>query len=373
MTFDRRIWIDLTLRVASPVLLAASNRSLKSTLPTERVATSDWKSHNHLEAFARTLAGIAPWFESGDSESLIWAERARLGLASMVDADSPDTCDFSSPAQTLVETAFLAMALVRAPKTLWHPLPDIEKLRVISALQKSRGIQPYFNNWLLFSAMVEAALFSLGQNDWDRMRVDYALRQFDQWYVGDGLYADGPAFHMDCYNSVVIHPMLLEIATVMVGQGWDALFKKHHPRALRCGAILERMISPEGTFPVVGRSVTGRLATFHLLAHLAWKNTLPEAVTPAQVRCALTAVMKRALNAPGTFDEAGWLRMGLCGHQPWLGEKYMTTGSLYSTSFVFLPLGHLENEPFWADADAPWTSVHIWNGDICPIDKALSD
>ena len=43
------------------------------------------------------------------------------------------------------------------------------------------------------------------------MRVDYALRQHEQWYKGDGAYGDGPAFHWDYYNSFVIHPMLLDV------------------------------------------------------------------------------------------------------------------------------------------------------------------
>ena len=46
------------------------------------------------------------------------------------------------------------------------------------------------------------------------MRVDYALRQHDQWYKGDGAYGDGPAFHWDYYNSFVIHPMLLDVLDV---------------------------------------------------------------------------------------------------------------------------------------------------------------
>ena len=71
-------------------------------------------------------------------------------------------------------------------------------------------IVPGFNNWLLFSATVEAGLHALGAH-WDRMRVDYALRQHEQWYKGDGAYGDGPDFHWDYYNSFVIQPMLLDV------------------------------------------------------------------------------------------------------------------------------------------------------------------
>src|SRR5204862_205449 len=73
-----------------------------------------------------------------------------------------------------------------------------------------RPIVPGYNNWLLFSATVEAGLKNLGAG-WDRLRVDYALRQHEQWYKGDGAYGDGPDFHWDYYNSFVIHPLLLAV------------------------------------------------------------------------------------------------------------------------------------------------------------------
>jgi hypothetical protein len=38
-----------------------------------------------------------------------------------------------------------------------------------------------------------------------------------------------------------------------------------------------------------------------------------EGVSSAQVRVALTAVITRTIDAPGTFDAKGWLRIGLCG------------------------------------------------------------
>jgi hypothetical protein len=39
--------------------------------------------------------------------------------------------------------------------------------------------------------------------------------------------------------------------------------------------------------------------------------------------------MQRCLDAPGTYDSGGWLTVGLCGHQPDIGEMYISTGSLY--------------------------------------------
>ncbi len=73
------------------------------------------------------------------------------------------------------------------------------------------------------------------------------------------------------------------------------------------------------------------------------------------------------MSANNMFDENGWLRVGVYGHQPRMGEGYISTGSLYLCSAVFLPLGLDADTPFWKDAPLPWTQKRIWDGEdtIC--------
>ena len=144
-------------------------------------------------------------------------------------------------------------------------------------------------------------------------------------------------------------------------------------RAQRYAAIQERLISPEGTFPAVGRSIAYRFGAFHLLAQAALRRALPAEVTAAQVRGALTAVIRRQVEAPGTFDDAGWLRVGFCGHQPSVGERYISTGSLYLCAVGLLPLGLPPGDGFWTDPSQPWTAQRAWSGQPFPIDHALPD
>ena len=61
-------------------------------------------------------------------------------------------------------------------------------------------------------------------------------------------------------------------------------------RMIRHSEFCERMIAPDGTYPAFGRSVTYRTAAFQSLADVALRKKLPSHVSPAQVRCALTAV-----------------------------------------------------------------------------------
>jgi hypothetical protein len=247
--------------------------------------------------------------------------------------------NFTHESQPLVDAAFLAQAVLRAPTALRDPLDAGTKRRLVAALESTRSITPGFNNWLLFSATVEAALKTLDA-PWDRLRVDYALRQHEEWYRGDGLYGDGPTFHWDYYNSFVIQPMLLDVLETCGGDapGWGDMRSRVLERARRYAVILERLIAPDGSFPAIGRSLAYRCGAFHLLAALALKRQLPEPITPGQARAALTAVIQRTLDAPGTFDKDGWLTIGLAGHQPTLGEKYISTGSLYLSAVAFLPL-----------------------------------
>ncbi len=272
----------------------------------------------------------------------------------------------------MVDAAFLAQGILRAPTELWTKLDSATQRALVAALESTRAIEPPFNNWLLFSATIEAALSRKGAS-WDRMRVDYALRQHEQWYKGDGIYGDGPQFHWDYYNSFVIHPMLVDVVTVCAPQSaaWQPFVEPVRLRAQRYAAILERLISPEGTFPPIGRSIAYRFGAFQALAQIALQRQLPAPLMPAQVRGALTAVIRRSIEAPGTFDDQGWLRIGFCGHQPEVGESYISTGSLYLCAVGLLPLGLPEADEFWTGAPVPWTGARAWSGASFPIDKAL--
>jgi hypothetical protein len=365
-------------RLADPVLNNLANRTLKARMPVEEASGANRRGVTHLEAFGRLIAGIAPWLDlpaDGSAEAALraqYAALARRALANAIDPASPDFMNFTRDRQPLVDAAFLAHGLIRAPRALVEPLDATVKRQLVSALESTRSIVPAFSNWLLFSAMVEAGLATLGAS-WDRVRVDYALRQHDDWYKGDGVYGDGPPFHFDYYNSFVIQPMMLDVLDTCAGDvaAWKEMHERVRDRARRYAAILERLVAPDGSFPAVGRSIAYRCGAFQLLAQMALRRDLPADVSPAQVRGALTAVIRRTLEAPDTFDADGWLRIGLAGHQPGVGERYISTGSLYLCAVALLPLGLPATDPFWSSPSAPWTAAKAWSGQPCPIDHAL--
>ncbi|WP_046226381.1 DUF2264 domain-containing protein [Paenibacillus dauci] len=374
MSEDRTYWVKTLIQIAHPVLQALSERRLTRDMPVE----ADRSKYTHLEALGRTLAGISPWLEHGPRTGEEGQQRAdmallaRQAIESAVDPDSSEYMNFTEGGQPLVDAAFLAHAIIRAPHELYELLPGKTQAQLITALLSTREIRPVFSNWLLFSAMIETVLFRMGVEIWDRMRIDYAIRQHEQWYKGDGIYGDGPQFHWDYYNSFVIQPMLVDILDVMGDQfsDWDTLRVPVQQRAVRYAGILERMISPEGTYPPIGRSLAYRFGAFQHLSLTALRQDLPAEVMPAQVRGALTAVIRRQIQMPGTFDEQGWLQIGFAGNQPDIGEGYISTGSLYLCTTVFLALGLAPEHEFW-QGQAEWTAQKAWSGKVFPIDMAV--
>jgi hypothetical protein len=167
--------------------------------------------------------------------------------------------------------------------------------------------------------------------------------------------------------------MLLAVVETVskVSKNWDSFHPAILARAKRYAAIEERLIAPDGSFPAIGRSLAYRFGAFHLLANMALRRELPGGVLPEQVRAALTAIIRRMIEAPGTFDANGWLNIGFCGHQPAIAESYISTGSLYLCSAVFLPLGLENTDPFWRNPAQPWTSKKIWSGQDVPADHAI--
>jgi hypothetical protein len=370
---DRDTWIALLRRVADPVLNNLANGTLKARMPVEQAAGADRRGVTHLEAIGRLVAGVAPWLELGaDSMATQYAELTRRAIARAIDPASPDFMNFTRDRQPLVDAAFLAQGLLRAPHALGDGLDGTVRRHLIATLEATRVIVPGFNNWLLFSATVEAALKTLGAG-WDRTRVDYAVRQHEQWYKGDGAYGDGPEFHWDYYNSFVIHPMLVDVLGACADESpaWREISAREEARAKRYAAVQERLIAADGSYPPIGRSIAYRCGAFHALAQAALRHTLPDDVSPAQVRGALTAAIRRTLDAADTFDAGGWLRIGLCGRQPGIGETYISTGSLYLCAVVFLPLGLPASDEFWSAPPQPWTQAKAWSGQPFPIDHAL--
>ncbi|RYE16656.1 MAG: DUF2264 domain-containing protein [Sphingobacteriaceae bacterium] len=273
--------------------------------------------------------------------------------------------------QPLVDGAFFALGLIRCP-WLWQHLNSTVQQQVITALKTTRSTLPTYNNWLLFSGMIEA-FFCKYELPYEPIPIAFAVREFmEHWYIGDGLFADGTNFHLDYYNSYVIQPFLTTIIDVVneKNKSYVEYSARLDKIAKRYAEIQELMINSDGSYPAVGRSIAYRGGAFQHLANMALKKQLPETLSPAQVRGALTAVITKTLSAPGTFTQVGWLNLGLYGKQTGLADFYITTGSLYLCADMFLPLGLPDTDEYWSSPAKPWSAVKIWSGQDAKVDHA---
>lgn len=375
-TQDRAFWAKTLYRISYPVVHSLATGTLKKNMPVEKTPDHfpNREMVTYLEALGRTIAGVAPWLALPDDPTEEGKMRKQLrtellkGLANSVDPANPDYMNYRVEAQPIVDAAYVALAFIRAPKALWEPLDHTTKKRFVTEFKALRDRTGPYNNWLLFAGLTEGFLMSIGEQ-YDPARIQFSLNKMKEWYVGDSWYSDGSKFSMDYYNSYVIHPMLVDLLRITIKQkktsqvDYDLAVK----RMVRQAEYLERVIAPDGTYPVYGRSITYRTAAFQVLAQVALMEKLPEWVVPAQVRCALSKVMHNMYDGDQNFDKSGWLVLGFNGHQPTVADQYTSTGSLYMATLGFLTLGLPADNRFWTDAPAPWTSVKAWQGQ--PIKK----
>lgn len=382
---DREIWCDVAYRMAAPVLSNMSQGLLKQNMLVELSPTWDGRNKDvtYMECFGRLMAGLAPWLSLPDDDSAEGAQRKQLrewalkSYAQAVDPSAPDYLLWRQEGQTLVDAAYIAESFLRGYDALWLPLDTLTKQRYIAEFTQLRRVDPPYSNWLLFSATVESFLRKAGA-PCDNYRISSSLRKIEEWYVGDGWYSDGPHFAFDYYNSFVIHPMYIEALEVFTESGkhkkiWnmpDCDYHKAIERAQRFGMILERMISPEGTLPVFGRSITYRTGSLQTLALISWRGWLPKELSNGQVRSGMTAVIKRMFGDNRNFNAGGFLTLGFNGSQPKISDYYTNNGSLYMASLALLPLGLPADSPFWTDAPQSWTSKKAWEGEDFPRDHA---
>ena len=214
---DRAYWASLAYKMAAPVLENMANGTLQKNMKLELSPTWDNRDKKvaYMECFGRLMAGIAPWLNLPDDDTEEGKMRKQLrewalkAYKNAVDPESPDYLGWQSGGQTLVDAAYVVESLFRGYSALWEPLDDVTKQRYIKELQGLRRYDPPYTNWLLFVGMEEAFIMYVG-GQYDAFRIKMALSKAEEWYIGDGLYSDGPSFAFDYYNAYVIQPMYTE-------------------------------------------------------------------------------------------------------------------------------------------------------------------
>ena len=401
---DREYWANLAYKMAAPVLKNMAEGKLQENMQLELSPTWDGRDKKvaYMECFGRLIAGISPWLALPDDDTPEGQKRKQLrewaikAFTNAVDPNSPDYLGWTNGGQTLVDAAYVVQGLYRAYDALWQPLDETTKKSYFKELEGLHRYDPPYTNWILFVSMEECFRLYAGDKGFDQYRIHQAMNKAEEWYVGDGWYSDGQAFAFDYYNAYVIQPMYVECLEMIKARkpndtymcrnagnrnGVSKRLEDAVTRMQRFGMILERLISPEGTYPVFGRSIPYRMAVFQPLAQLAWRKQLPKELSEGQVRAGLTAVMKRMFGedpdkgsaAGKNFTDDGYLTIGFVGAHPNVADWYTNNGSLYITSEVFMPLGLPADDSFWTSPAEDWTSKKAWEGNDFPKDHRAKD
>ena len=301
-----------------------------------------------MEAFARPLWGLVPFWTGGGSDAE-FEELYRKGLEAGSDPSHPDywhTCrDYD---QKFCEMAAIAFGMLFCPEKVWEPLSERGKDNLVEWLWEINRHECCACNWQFFSIMTNVALYKAGR-PYDKKRLQEGLDCIDAYYDTGGWYNDGNGGDKDYYNPFVM---------VTYGMVYARFMEKEDPE--RCRRFIERALtfgkdyiywfSEDGSTFAYGRSMTYRFAqaAYFSVCVLCGVEVFPLPV----LKGILARHLTHWLNLP-IWDNADILTIGYAYPNLQMSESYNAPGSPYWAMKAFMFLGLPEDHPFWAAECAP--------------------
>lgn len=354
--------MNLLERIVTPVLTRLEE------MPVDQHEGAGRQESSRLEALSRCLVGIAPWLglpsaELGEDEASVQGKVYSLSLRAQTKFFN---APHELPLQSIIDFGYLSQAYLRYPKLFGGLSTDV-KYRIARDMQKVIELEPISNNWRMMTALIGTFLASIRGKDPYLPKVRENLDEVYAWYKGDGVYGDGVYLQNDYYNSLVIHPAFVDILASLPSLAYR--YPHYGVRATKYAQVQERMISPQGTYPVIGRSIVYRAGVFQCLSYMVYLGAVI-GVSSSAVRCALSEVIQRF--DPAMFGEDDWLSIGFAGPRDLsLAETYISTGSTYAMCLVFPLLGLSPKHECWNAGPSMWTQALAWGGLSFPPYKGM--
>ena len=248
--------------------------------------------------------------------------------------------------QPIVEAANIALALHVTRDQLWATLDESVRARVVDWLEHHARLLAWPNNWVLFTAVIEAFLASVGV-DTSAYRSDASVRWVESWHLGGGWYTDGQRRNVDYYNAWVIHPFLWAWYD-MVGQRDPDAAWRWRQRLAEFGRTFPHLFGGNGSPVQQGRSLTYRTAALAplWLGQLTGTSTL----APGAVRRLASGTLKYFVDAGVGADGPPTLGWRGDTYLP-LTQSYSGPGSPYFAGMGFLGLALPADHPVWTDGE----------------------
>jgi hypothetical protein len=250
--------------------------------------------------------------------------------------------------QPAVEAANLAFGLALCREHVWDRLESGTRDRLTAWLAHHAKLRVWRSNWLLFPAMAEAFLHSVGVEVPDGQGAR-SVAEVESWYLGDGWYndgpPDGPGRNIDHYNAWVIHPFLWQWYRLRGDTEPAWRVERHLERLSDFARSHATLFAPDGAPLHLGRSLTYRHAVLGGLwtAALAGVDPLP----PGRLRALAGNTLRY------------FTRLGVTGGRPpalgWTGRQFLPAvqgysgpGSPYFAAMGFLGLAAGPDHPVWS-------------------------
>lgn len=300
-----------------------------------------------IEAFARPLWAVAPLLTDGSGED--WAELYRKGLAAGTDPENPEywgnVCDYD---QLLVEMAAMGLALILSPQKIWEPLSEKEKNNLYNWLNYVNTKKAWDCNWRLFAVMVNLGLRKVGR-PYNAEVVESAFNRVEEFYLGDGWYADGKPAHSDYYVPFAIYFYQLIYAKEMekADPKRSALFKS---RAKKFAEDFIYFFSKDGSAVPYGRSMTYRFAQAAFWSAYAYAEV--DGFKPGEVKGIILRHLRSWFSRP-IWNNDGTLSIGYGYPNLIMTEGYNAPGSPYWALKTMLVLALPEESAFWQSEEQP--------------------
>lgn len=320
-----------------------------------------------IEGFARSFL-IAAALLAGRPEDphdhLGWYIR---GLTAATDPDGPDRWgraigvdeirQWNGTPQPIVEAANLAFGLALSRNRVWNHLDDSTRERLAAWLEHHAKKHGSDNNWLLFTAVIEAFLRSVGHDvPGGHAQTDVDL--FESWYLGDGWYNDGRISastghgnRVDHYNSWVIQPFLWQWYELTDQP--PARKKQFRTRLAEFADTYALLFAPDGSPLHQGRSLTYRQAVLGGLWTAALAGVGNE--KPGATRRLASGVLRHFTDLGVGVDGAPSLGRSAAQFLP-MCQVYSGPGSAYFAGMGFLGLAAPADHPLWTEPEQPQPS-----------------
>jgi hypothetical protein len=312
-----------------------------------------------IESFARIASAWGAWLRNPANPAFIKFQDHEMNLESLIWQALLDGTNSSNPYtywgniehldQRIVESADIAVTVWLSRERVFNKMTRAEQEQIIAWLAQVDGKGTYTDNWILFTAMVQAVRHHLGfpspEDD-----LDNRLMQIGEFYRGDGWYVDGPSDEFELYNAWMFGWHYLLWAYIDGDRRPD-----HRQQVLERGRSFINgflhFFGANGSYPAWGRSIVYRFAA---LAPFAIGHFLKIAPNDAGLLRRISSGCIRYFYDHGFLDpDDHFVRQGYHGDFPPAGEAYISPGSPYWCCHGLFALTLDRDDPFWTANESP--------------------